>query len=113
MTVNVIKGLIGENKSGLSTAATRPQTQNAATTANIAARTASAAASLGAIGGSEASLATVRVARSTGLSEKIRDPKEAQKLADDVSERIRGEGEGEGAQAHSNLVYSSARDHFA
>jgi len=118
MTVIVTRGLVGESKSGQTTVTARPQqsSQIAGTsqpTANSQAtgiNTANAAISLGVVRVTEAALPAVRVGRASGLSEKVRDPKEATRLAEDVGDRIRQEDEGD--PAHRELIYSSAREHF-
>lgn len=49
---------------------------------------------------------------STSGADKIRDSKEADKVAKDVAERIREE-EGSALESHAGLEGSSARHHFA
>jgi hypothetical protein len=111
MTLTVTRGLIGENRTGLSTATARTQQTSQTSLQATAVRTASEAVSLGVVRVTDAALPAFRTTRSSGLSDKVRDPKDAELLADDVSERIRQEEDGD--QSHTDLVYSTAREHFA
>jgi hypothetical protein len=115
MTVIVTRGLIVENKSGQKTVTARPQQtpqipQTPVSSQATGVNTANTAVALGVVRIVDAALPAVRVGRASGLSEKVRDPKEASRLAEDVGDRIRQEDEGD--PAHRELVYSSAREHF-
>lgn len=114
MAVKVVQGLIGSPKTEIKS---NPLTQvdnqslteqslrqaNSAATANTAV---SASRSLN----NDAVITTLRSSRQTSSGEKIRDPKVAREVADDVAQRIRDNPES--VDAHGGLKGASAREHL-
>lgn len=99
MTVKVIRGLV--------------QTVQPATTGKLAAKDASARGLAARVAtanpaATEAAVTTVRSARNTPASEKIRDSREARSLAKSVAQEIFMK-EGEAGDAHSGLSSQSAQ----
>ncbi len=103
MTLTIVKGVANKVQQGQGSAS-----QNSGSNSSSRAVIATASAS---IANSDATVSSVR-SRSVSLeSDKVRDPKKARDLADELGEDIRGERELAGA-AHSGLdsVASSARE---
>ncbi len=102
MAVKVVQGLVGkselESKSVQTSQAQNPAAQGVSSPQSIQKAVATATRS------SEAVVATLRSYRSQGSStQPIKDPKEAQRVASDVAEQIRGDKGSDASGAHGGL----------
>ena len=107
MTVKVVRGLVGEVKDNL-TGTGQPPSEVSNSSAQVQKISESAAKS------TEAAFSTIRVAKSTNLTvstEKIKDPKEATRVAKEVAEEIAHDEPG-ARGAHSGLSSDSAIKHI-
>lgn len=109
MTVTVVKGFIPKGAS--EPAKTREITLGRAQSPNPLSAPAQAAVHSAAANSGEAAVALLRLSKNSTSSEKVRDEREAKKLASDVAEKIRYEEKS--LDSHSELRAVTAREHFA
>ena len=103
MAVRVVEGLIGKPELDQRI----NQTQVARSTTAISAGVNSASfqqAIAKAVTNTDAVVSAVRAFRAHGLSEPLKDSKQAQKTADDIADKIRGDKNGEASGAHAHRL---------
>ena len=107
MAVKVVEGLIG--KPELDQRINQNQASRPAATAVANPNPASIQQTVAkAVTNTDAVVTAVRAFRAQGISEPIKDSKQAQKTADEVADKIRGDKDGEAATAHDGLSSSKS-----
>ncbi len=108
MTVTVVRGFVGSSSSSSDAKGAKAPSLPAASSAQAQAV---AAVSSVTAGLNEASVATIRLAKSVTVGDKIREAREAKELSESLAERIADKDDS--VDAHSELTPVSAREHFA
>jgi hypothetical protein len=108
MTVTVVKGFIPKGAS--EPTQTREITLGRPQAQNLASAPAQAAVSSVAANSGDAAVAVLRLSKTSSASDKVRDDREAKKLATEVAEKIRDEEKS--LDTHSELNAVTARQHF-
>lgn len=109
MTVTVVKGFIPKGAS--EPTQTREVTLGRSQALNPASAPAQAAVNSVAANSGEAAVAVLRLSKTSSAPDKVRDEREAKKLANEVADKIRYEDKS--LDSHSELTAVTARDHFA
>ena len=104
MAVTVVRGIAGKN--GLSKGQVDNPAENKSHSQQHVQISSSALA-----GVQEAAVTAIKLARKVAVVDRISDPKEAKKLADEVAHKIKNSDDG--ADVHSDLAPARARDHLA
>ncbi|MBX7145612.1 MAG: hypothetical protein K1X79_14265 [Oligoflexia bacterium] len=110
MTVTVVRGSAGKvgpglPKSGAESAGNSAYNNQSVEPANQIAVAQTAVQS-------EAAITAIRGGRQIGSVERIREPKQASRLADELSERLSGKDQEDALDVHDGLDPIVAREHF-